>query len=325
MSKKIALITGITGQDGSYLTESLLEDGYYVHGIVRKSSNFGRDRIEHLKIDEKYREKLYLHYGDNNDFANIFSLLSEIRPSEIYNLAAQSHVKISFELPDYTIRTNTQGLLNILESTRLLKLESKIYQASSSEMYGNSGDLLNENSKFEPVSPYGVSKLAAHNLVHVYRKSYGIFVVGGILFNHESPRRHETFVTRKISKAVAQIAKGSRKNLELGNIEAKRDWGYAPEYVEAMRLMMNRDVPEDLVIASGESHSVRNFLDLCFSHVGLNWQEFVTFNVKYERPIEIENLTGVPNKASQLLGWSAKIKIKELAKIMVEHDLNHAG
>jgi GDPmannose 4,6-dehydratase len=319
---KRALITGITGQDGSYLAESLLSKGYEVHGLIRRASTFNTARIEHLYVDPHDPEaRLFLHYGDLSDSGQLTNLIYNLQPQEIYHLAAQSHVRVSFDVPEYTGDVTGLGLTRILEAIRRSGINTRFYQASSSELYGDAPPPQNENTPFQPRSPYAAAKLYAYWMVRNYREAYGMFAVNGILFNHESPRRGETFVTRKITRAAARIKLGLQKKLYLGNLEARRDWGYAPEYVEAMWLMLQQDDPEDFVIATGESHSVREFLEEVFFHVGLGWQEYVEIDPRYFRPTEVESLLGDPGKAKQRLGWQPRVTFKELARLMVEADL----
>lgn len=344
MMKK-ALITGITGQDGSYLAEFLLNKGYEVHGIMRRSSSFNTGRIEHLYIDEfiedMHNEKnFYLHYGDITDSTNVISLIQQIRPDEIYNLAAQSHVKVSFEIPEYTANVDAVGTLRILEAVHLLGLNTEIYQASTSELYGLVQEVpQNEETPFYPRSPYGVAKLYGFWITKNYREAYNIFASNGILFNHESPRRGETFVTRKITLAAARIKLGKQKKLYLGNLNAKRDWGHAKDYVECMWLILQNDEPEDFVIATGEMHTVREFCELAFKEVGidLRWEGeginergidvesncvLIEVDPKYFRPTEVEQLLGDPTKATKKLGWNpTKTPFKSLVKEMVQEDL----
>ncbi len=345
--KKIALITGITGQDGSFLAELLLDKGYEVHGVIRRSSSFNTGRIEHLYIDElimdmKIQRKVKLHYGDMTDSTNLIRLIREIKPDEIYNLAAMSHVKVSFEVPEYTVDTDGVGTLRLLEAVRFLGYENdtKIYQASTSELYGKVQEIpQNEKTPFYPRSPYGAAKLYAYWITRNYREAYNMFAVNGILFNHESERRGETFVTRKITLAAARIRKGTQKKLYLGNLNAKRDWGYAKDYVECMWLMLQHDTPEDFVIATGETHTVREFATQAFSEVDieLEWQGegilekgidkesgnvLVEVDSKYFRPTEVDFLLGDPTKAKTLLGWNpTKTSFEKLVKIMVENDV----
>ena len=317
---KKALITGITGQDGSYLAELLLEKGYEVHGLVRRSSSFNTWRIDHV------RDRLVLHYGDLVDQNSLARALEALQPDEVYNLAAQSHVKVSFEMPEYTTDVTALGVLRLLDAVRDLGLASRVYQAGSSEMFG----LVQENPQtektpFHPRSPYGVSKVYGHWLAVNYREGYGMHVSNGILFNHESPRRGENFVTRKITMAVAAIKQGREKELRLGNLDAKRDWGYAKDYVEAMWRILQQDKPGDYVIATGETHSVREFCEEAFGCVGLDWKDFVKVDPKYFRPAEVDLLLGDASKARRELGWSPKVTFKQLAKLMVEADLESAG
>lgn len=324
LASKVALITGITGQDGSYLAELLLSKGYSVHGLVRKASNFTTDRIEHLYSllgSEPGSPNLELHYGDLQDFSSLMEIVTKTEPTEIYNLAAQSHVKVSFELPNLTNSSVNQGFLNLLEVCRLSGSRAKIYQASSSEMFGSTPPPQNESSHFNPESPYAIAKLASHFLAKLYREAYGMYVVSGVLFNHESPRRHETFVTRKITKAAAEIYYGKRDNLVLGNLEARRDWGYAPEYVFAMWSMLQLNQPVDFVIATGASFSIRDFLDFAFGEIGMDWSKYVIQDQKFFRPREVDFLLGDPTLARDILGWEAKIRAPDLAKIMVKADL----
>lgn len=320
--KNIAFITGITGQDGSYLTEFLLEKEYEVHGLVRRASSFNTQRIDHLFQDphEKNR-KLFLHYGDMSDGAGLTNLISAIRPTEIYNLAAQSHVKVSFSMPHYTASVDGIGAITILEAIRSSGLNCRFYQASTSELYGLTPPPQDEFSKFQPRSPYAAAKLFAYWTTVNYREAYGIYAANGILFNHESPRRGETFVTRKISRAAARIKRGDQKELFLGNLDAIRDWGYAKEYVEGMWMMLQKNEPDDFVMATGVGAQIRDFCEVAFSHVGLDWQEFVKFDSAYLRPTEVDALIGNPTKAESLLGWKAKTHWKELAELMVEADL----
>lgn len=322
MSKqKIALITGITGQDGSYLAEFLLGKGYIVHGIVRRSSSFNRGRIEHLYHYED-SGSLKLHYGDITDLASIIYILQETKPDEIYNLAAQSHVQVSFDTPCYTGQVDALGTLNLLEAVRILKLNSKIYQASTSELFsGKSAQCpQNEKTPFCPKSPYGVAKLYAYNICRIYRESYGMFISNGILFNHESERRGENFVTRKITLGINEIIHNKRDKIHLGNIDAKRDWGYAPEYVESMWLMLQQNKPDDYIIATGETHSVKEFVEEAFNYVGLDWKDYVVIDEKFKRPNEVWELRGDYSKAKSILGWSPKTTFKELVAIMVNSD-----
>jgi GDPmannose 4,6-dehydratase len=319
---KRALITGITGQDGSYLAEFLLSKGYEVHGVIRRASTFNTHRIDHLYVDPHVSGvKLFLHYGDLMDGSRMSALLAEIRPDEIYHLAAQSHVRVSFDEPEYTCETTGLGTVRLLEAMRQLGLDCRFYQASSSEMFGSSSAPQNEDTPFHPRSPYGASKLFAYWLARNYREAYGLFAVNGILFNHESPRRGETFVTRKITRAVARIQAGLDDQLWIGNIDAVRDWGYAPEYVDGMWRMLQVDEPEDFVLATGIGTSVREFLTLAFEHVGLDWEKYVRFDERYCRPTEIDRLVGDASKAQSRLGWKPQVEAPELVKIMVDADL----
>jgi len=320
-----AFLTGITGQDGYYLSKFLLSKGYEVHGTVRRSSSFNTSRIDELIAEYSEENKLVLHYSDLLDSSSLSTLINNIQPNEIYNLAAQSHVAVSFKNPLYSTLTSTSGPVSLLEIVKNNNKDIKYYQASSSEMYGGaSSQILDENSLFEPKSPYAAGKLFAHNLTKIYRESYGKFCVNGILFNHESPLRGETFVTRKISRAVGRISQGIQKKLTLGNLDAYRDWGFAGDYVEAMWLMMQHDTPDDWVIATGETHTVKEFLKEAFEYVGLDWENFVSTDKKYERPNEVNHLLGNPSKAMDKLGWKPKTTFKELVKMMVEHDLKIA-
>lgn len=323
MSKsKVAFVTGITGQDGSYLAELLLSKGYEVHGLIRRASTFNTVRIDHLYQDQHVLgHKLTLHYGDLSDGSRMLSLINEIRPDEIYNLAAQSHVRVSFDEPDHTGDTTGLGTTRILEAVRLSGLDTKFYQASSSEMFGATPPPQNEDTAFYPRSPYGAAKLYSYWMTRNYREAYGMFAVNGILFNHESPRRGETFVTRKITRAVANIKSGRQSELYLGNLDARRDWGYAPEYVHAMWLMLQHDNPEDFVVATGTDFTVKDFLVASFEAVDLNWQDYVKFDERYLRPTEVDALVGDFSKAKRLLNWEPTVKPEQLAKIMVEHDM----
>jgi GDPmannose 4,6-dehydratase len=317
-----AIITGVTGQDGSYLAEFLLHKGYEVHGFIRRASTFNTKRIDHLYKDSHDPDsKLFLHYADLTDSSRISSLVNMIKPDEIYHLAAQSHVRVSFDEPEYTGDTTGLGTTRLLEAIRQSKKQIKFYQASSSEMFGATSPPQNENTPFYPRSPYGVAKVYSYWLTRNYREAYGLFAVNGILFNHESPRRGETFVTRKISQAVANIKEGRQKDLYLGNLEARRDWGYAPEYVVAMWKMLQQDEPEDFVIATGTSFSVKDFVVACFEQVNLNWLEYVKFDSKYVRPTEVDSLIGDASHAERKLNWKATVMPNQLAQLMVEHDL----
>ena len=314
---KRAFVTGITGQDGSYLTEFLLEKGYDVHGLVRRSSLLNRTRIDHLH----HHERLSLHYGDLTDGVSLVNLVREIEPDEVYNLGAMSHVRVSFEMPDYTASTNAIGTLRLLEAIRAARLDCRFYQASTSEMFGATSPPQDEDSKFHPRSPYGSSKLQAHWVTVNYREAYDLFAVSGILFNHESPRRGENFVTRKITKAVAAIKAGVEDHVTLGNLTAVRDWGYAPEYVEGMWAMLQQDEPDDFVLATGEGHSVQEFCEASFAHAGLDWREHVRFDETFTRPAEVEALIGNAGKAHRQLGWKAHTTALDLARLMVDADI----
>jgi GDPmannose 4,6-dehydratase len=319
---KKALITGITGQDGSYLAELLLAKGYEVHGIIRRASTFNTARIDHLYKDLHVNGvKLFLHYGDLTDSTNLIKLLYRIQPDEIYNLAAQSHVRVSFDIPEYTGDVTALGAVRILEAIRETGLTARFYQASSSEMYGKVQEVpQRETTPFYPRSPYAVAKAYAYWMTVNYRESYGMFAANGILFNHESPRRGETFVTRKITRAAVSIGAGLQDKLFLGNLDARRDWGYAKEYVEAMWLMLQQERPDDYVIATGETHSVREFLQEAFSHVGLAWEDHVVIDPKYYRPAEVDLLVGDGSKARTTLGWEPTTHFKDLVRLMVDAD-----
>jgi GDPmannose 4,6-dehydratase len=321
---KKALITGITGQDGSYLAELLLSKGYEVHGIIRRASTFNTERIEHLYQDPHVNGvHLFLHYGDIADSTNLIKLLYRIEPAEIYHLAAQSHVRVSFDIPEYTGDVTGLSTIRILEAVRETGSKAKFYQASSSEMFGKiSESPQRETTPFHPRSPYGAAKVYAYWATVNYREAYGMFACNGILFNHESPRRGETFVTRKITRAIAHIKAGLQDKLYLGNLNARRDWGYAKEYVEAMWLMLQQDEPDDYVIATGETHSVEEFLTEAFSHVGLDWHNYVEIDPKYMRPAEVDVLIGDASKAKQKLGWEPKVTFKELVHLMVDADVS---
>ena len=322
---KKALITGITGQDGSYLTELLLKKSYHVWGIIRRSSSFHTGRIDHLYKDPHEQPPLRLIYGDLTDGGNLSSIVNEVQPDEVYNLGAQSHVKVSFETPIYTANTDALGTLRLLEAVRGMKKPAKFYQASSSEMYGKVVEIpQNEKTPFYPRSPYACAKAYSFWQTVNYREAYKLFACNGILFNHESPRRGETFVTRKITRAAARIKLDLQDKLFLGNLDAKRDWGYAADYVEAMWLMLQQDIPDDFVIATGESHSVREFLDEVFGCLGLDWHKYVEVDPKYFRPTEVDVLQGDATKAEKILGWKSKVTFKELAKIMADADMKIA-
>lgn len=320
---KKALITGITGQDGSYLAELLLEKGYEVHGIIRRASTFNTKRIDHLYQDPHVNGvKMFLHFGDLLDISNIEKLVRQIKPEEIYNLGAQSHVLVSFDMPEYTVNVDALGTLRVLEAIKNSGCNTKFYQASSSEMFGASPPPQNEKTPFYPRSPYACAKVFAYNITRLYREAYGIFACNGILFNHESPRRGETFVTRKITRGIARIKAGLEQKIYLGNLEAKRDWGFAPEYVKAMWQMLQQQKADDYVVATGEAHSVKEFLKEAFKQAGLGkWQDYVEINHRYFRPAEVESLIGDASKAKRKLGWQSKVGFKELVKIMVDADL----
>ena len=324
---RTALITGITGQDGSYLAEFLLSKGYVVHGIIRKASTFNTERLKDLYVDPHEKNaRLFLHYGDLASGTFLARLLARIQPAEIYNLGAQSHVRVSFDIPEYTADIVAMGALRILEAIREAGVKPRYYQASSSEMFGGSdGGKLNEDSVFKPRSPYAASKVFAYWMTRNYREAYDIFASNGILFNHESPRRGETFVTRKITRGVARILAKKEERLYLGNLDAKRDWGYAPEYMEAAWLMLQQAKPDDYVIATGEAHSVREFLEEAFTLAGLHWEKHVEIDRKYFRPTEVDYLLGDPSKAKRVLGWEARTKFKSLVRLMLEADLKAEG
>ena len=335
---KKALITGITGQDGSYLAELLLEKGYEVHGIIRRSSSFNTGRIDHIINDEKYKDQFFFHHGDVTDASNLNRILEKVEPNEIYNLAAQSHVQVSFEIPDYTAQVDALGTLRFLDAIRETRLKTKFYQASTSELFGKVQEVpQTEKTPFYPRSPYGVAKLYAYWIIVNYREAYDLYACNGILFNHESPRRGETFVTRKITRAASRIKEGLQDTLFLGNLNAKRDWGYAPEYCEGMWRMLQQDKPEDFVLATGEQHSVREFVELSFKELeitiewkGANENEIgnnkdtgktiIEVDTKYYRPTEVETLLGDATKAKEILGWEAKTPFPELVKMIVHSD-----
>ena len=322
MSRKVALITGVTGQDGSYLAEFLLAKGYEVHGLIRRSSTFNTSRIDHIYQDPHEKNpKLFLHYGDLIDGVGLTNLIREIKPTEVYNLGAQSHVQVSFTMPQYTGQVDAVGAVGLLEALRSADTNARFYQASTSELYGSTPPPQNEESPFHPRSPYAAAKLMAYWCTVNYREGYGMHATNGILFNHESPRRGETFVTRKITRAVAEIAKGSKKKLFLGNLDAVRDWGYAKEYVESMWLMLQKDKPSDYVVATGVGATVKDFAEAAFSHAGLNWQDHIEVDQKYIRPTEVDALIGDPSKATKELNWKATTHWKELAGIMVDADI----
>ena len=318
---KSALITGITGQDGSYLAELLLDKGYEVHGVIRRSSSFNTERLEGIFQDpHESNRRLFLHYGDLHDGVGLVNLLRETQPDEVYNLGAMSHVKVSFEMPEYTGSVDGVGTIRLLEAIRSSKLDCRFYQASTSEMFGASPPPQSEATAFYPRSPYGAAKLYAHWVTINYREAYDLFAVSGILFNHESPRRGETFVTRKITRAVARIRSGMQDKVYLGNLDAVRDWGYAPEYVEGMWRMLQHSEPDDFVLATGHGATVREFAAAAFSHAGLAWEDHVELDRAYQRPTEVEALIGDPSKARETLGWQAAVLVDELAKIMVDAD-----
>ncbi|MEK7621571.1 MAG: GDP-mannose 4,6-dehydratase [Patescibacteria group bacterium] len=318
---KKALITGITGQDGSYLAELLLAKNYEVHGIMRRLSSFASARIDHLYNTGNF----YTHYADLTDSPSLSAIISDLKPDEFYNLGAMSHVKVSFEVPQYTLETNTVGVLNVLEAIRKLSPRTKFYQASSSEMFGVPGVSApyNENTPMMPQSPYGVAKLGAYHLTRQYHDGYGLFATTGILFNHESPRRGGTFVTKKVTKGVARIKNGLQKELVLGNLDAKRDWGWAPEFVEAIYLIMQQKTPDVFVVATGETHTIREFVEEAFSYMDLNWQDYVKIDNKFRRPNEVPLLLGDSSKIKKIVGWEAKMKFKDIVHTMMDYDLEH--
>lgn len=328
---KCALITGITGQDGSYLAELLLQKGYEVHGIIRRTSTFNTDRLDHMYVDpHNENARLFLHYGDLTDGTTLRRILEEVKPIEIFNLGAQSHVRVSFDSPEYTVDTVGMGTLRLLEAIRDYQhrtgIEVRFYQAGSSEMFGKVQDVpQKETTPFYPRSPYACAKVYAHWQTVNYRESYDLFACNGILFNHESPRRGETFVTRKITRAVARIVAGKQNKLYMGNLDAKRDWGYAKDYVRAMWLMLQQDIADDYVVATGETHSVREFLEAAFSYVNLDWEQYVEFDERYLRPAEVDLLIGDPAKAKAKLGWEPSVTFEGLVKLMVEADLQALG
>lgn len=319
---KRAFITGITGQDGSYLAELLLSKGYEVHGLIRRSSSFNTQRIDGIYQDphESHR-RLFLHHGDMTDGVNLTNLVHEIRPDEVYNLAAMSHVMVSFEMPEYTASTDAVGTIRLLEAIRAAGLDCRYYQASTSEMFGGSPPPQNEDTRFYPRSPYGAAKVYSHWVTVNYREAYGLFAVSGILFNHESPRRGETFVTRKITRAVARIKAGLQDEVFLGNLDAVRDWGYAPEFVEGMWRMLQQDEPADFVLATGVGTTVRDFCRMSFEHAGLDWEKHVRYDDRYERPTEVDSLIGDATRAESVLGWKAGTHAPEIASLMVEADM----
>jgi GDPmannose 4,6-dehydratase len=319
---KVALITGITGQDGSYLAELLLEKGYTVHGLVRRSSSINTDRIDHLHNNQDFLNKrFFLHFSDLSDSSSLTHIIDTAQPDEIYNLAAQSHVRVSFDMPYYTGEITGLGATRILEVIRAITPDTKFYQASSSEMYGQAPAPQNEETPFVPRSPYGAAKLYAHSMTRNYREAYGLFAINGILFNHESPRRGETFVTRKIARGLARVSRGLDSTIKLGNLDAQRDWGYAPEYVEGMWRMMQYSEPTDFVLATNTAYSVRDFLDFCGKKLNLDWQQYVEIDDRYFRPSEIDVLVGDYSKAEKLLGWKPQVLTPQLAEIMVDAEL----
>lgn len=328
---KRALITGITGQDGSYLSELLLEKGYEVHGIIRRTSTFNTDRIDHIYVDpHNENARFFLHYGDLTDGVTLRRILEAVKPSEIYNLGAQSHVRVSFDSPEYTVDSVGMGTLRLLEAIRDYRqrtgIDVRFYQAGSSEMFGKVQEIPQmETTPFYPRSPYACAKVYAHWQTINYRESYGMFACNGILFNHESPRRGETFVTRKITRAIARIVGGQQKKLYLGNLDSKRDWGYAKDYVKAMWLMLQQDKPDDYVVATGETHSVKEFLEIAFKYVNLDWNNYVEFDERYLRPAEVDILIGDPTKANKTLGWEPSVTFEQLVGLMVEADLQALG
>jgi GDPmannose 4,6-dehydratase len=326
MAQQVALITGITGQDGSYLAEQLLDKGYVVHGLIRRSSTFNTDRIEHLYKDPHDPEaRLFLHYGDLTDGSRLVTLLERVEPTEVYHLGAQSHVRVSFDEPEFTGDVTGLGTTRLLEALRMSEVPARFYQASSSEMFGATPPPQNENAFFYPRSPYAAAKVYSYWMVRNYREAYGLFACNGILFNHESPRRGETFVTRKITMAVARIAAGLQEELYLGNLDARRDWGYAPEFTDAMWRMLQADEPGDYVVATGTSYSVGDFVRMAFEHAGLDWEKHVKFDPRYLRPTEVDDLIGDASKAKELLGWQAQTYTPELVKIMVDADRERLG
>ena len=326
MSDKVALLTGITGQDGSYLAEQLLEKGYVVHGLIRRASTFNTDRIDHLYRDPHDPDaRLFLHYGDLTDGSRLVTLLERLSPTEVYHLGAQSHVRVSFDEPEFTGDVTGLGTTRLLEALRVSEVPARFYQASSSEMFGATPPPQNEETPFYPRSPYAAAKLYSYWMVRNYREAYGLFACNGILFNHESPRRGETFVTRKITMGVARIAAGLQDELYLGNLDARRDWGYAPEYTEAMWRMLQADEPTDYVVATGTSYSVGDFVRMAFEHAGLDWEKHVRFDPRYLRPTEVDDLIGDATRAKDILGWQPETFTPELVKIMVDADRAKLG
>jgi GDPmannose 4,6-dehydratase len=328
---KRALLTGITGQDGSYLAELLLEKGYEVHGIIRRTSTFNTDRIDHMYVDPHSEDaRLFLHYGDLTDGTMLGRILEEVEPNEVYNLGAQSHVRVSFDSPEYTVDSVGMGTLRLLEAVRDFQQRTgkqvRYYQAGSSEMFGKVQEIpQSETTPFYPRSPYACAKVYAHWQTINYRESYDLFACNGILFNHESPRRGETFVTRKVTRAIARILAKQQKKLYMGNLDSKRDWGYAKDYVRAMWLMLQQEQPDDYVVATGETHAIKEFLDIAFGHVNLRWQDYVEFDPRYLRPTEVDILIGDPAKTQRTLGWKPSVTFDELVKLMVEADLKAVG
>lgn len=323
---KTALITGITGQDGSYLAELLIAKGYTVHGLIRRASTFHTDRIDHLYQDpHDPKATLFLHYGDLTDSGQLTNLFYEVKPDEVYHLGAQSHVRVSFDMPDYTGDVTGLGTVRLLEAIRKSGVRCRLYQASSSEMFGDAPAPQSEDTPFQPRSPYAAAKTYAYWMVRNYREAYQLFACNGILFNHESPRRGETFVTRKITRAVAAIKAGRQQMLYLGNLDARRDWGYAPEYVELMWQMLQMDAPQDFVFGTGETYSVREFVEAAFDYAGLDWREYVRLDPRYRRPTEVDLLKADPSKVKRQLGWEAQVRFTELVRIMVDADLEAAG
>ncbi len=321
-----AFITGVTGQDGSYLAELLLAKGYQVHGLVRRTSSISRSRIDHLHVaSHEARDRFFLHYGDLTDASRLRDLFAQVEPDEVYNLGAQSHVRVSFDEPVFSVNVDALGALNVLEAVRHMKTPARFYQASSSEMFGKVEAVpQDERTPFHPRSPYACAKVYAHYQTLNYREAYGLFACSGILFNHESPRRGESFVTRKITRAAARIKLGLQNKLHLGNLDAKRDWGYAPDYVEAMWMMLQHPTADDFVVATGQTHSVREFLEESFAHLGLTWSDHVETDARFERPSEVDLLLGDATKARDVLGWKPRVTFRELAHIMVDADMEAA-
>src|SRR5919106_3122166 len=323
---KVALITGITGQDGSYLTELLLAEGYTVHGLIRRASTFHTERIDHLYQDPHDPDtRLFLHYGDLSDSSQLTNLFYEVRPEEVYHLGAQSHVRVSFDMPDYTGDITGLGTVRLLEAIRKSGIRCRLYQASSSEMFGDAPAPQSEQTPFWPRSPYAAAKVYAFWMVRNYREGYRLFACNGVMFNHESPRRGATFVSRKITRGVASILAGQQQKLFLGNLEACRDWGYAPEYVEGMWRMLQQEAPQDLVFGTGETHSVQEFVEAAFGYVDLDWRDYVALDTRYLRPTEVPLLQANPSEAKRRLGWEARVRFKELVRIMLDADLEAAG